>query len=249
MALRAIPGLPLVEPGTPLAETIATSMDKAGVEPEDGDILAVAQKIVSKAEGRLVALGDIEPSPAARNLAAEIDKDARVVELILRESRRVIRHRPGMVIVEHRLGIIMANAGIDRSNVAGPGETVLLLPEDPDASAAAMKRSLEARLGVRLGVLITDSVGRPWRLGTTGIAIGCAGVPVLEDLRGDLDLFGRVLEVSEVATADAVAAAAGLLMGEAAEGSPVVLIRGLGAGASSQTARAVLRPAEEDLFR
>ena len=171
------------------------------------------------------------------------------MELILRESRRVVRHRPGVLIVEHRSGIVLANAGIDRSNVAGAEDTVLLLPEDPDASAMSLKKALEDRFGVRLGVVITDSVGRPWRMGTTGIAIGCAGVAALEDLRGNPDLFGRTLEVSEVATADAVAAAAGLLMGEGLEGSPAVLVRGLAAGESSQTARDVLRPIDEDLFR
>jgi coenzyme F420-0:L-glutamate ligase/coenzyme F420-1:gamma-L-glutamate ligase len=173
-----------------------------------------------------------------------------VVELILRESRTVIRVSSGVIITEHNTGVILANAGIDRSNLEGSDDAALLLPEDPDASAARLRDQLQQEFGVRLGILVTDSIGRPWRLGTVGTAIGCAGVLALNDLRGQADLFGRQLQVSEVAVADSLAAAAVLLMGEAAEGTPLVLIRG-GADTTDrgQTARTALRPADEDLFR
>lgn len=249
LSLYRLPGLPLVETGDDLAAMIAAAVARAGLTLRPGDILVVAQKIVSKAEGRIVALATVEPSAEARQLAAETDKDPRAVELILRESTAVIRKRPGVLIVEHRLGIILANAGIDRSNVAGDEDIVLLLPEDPDASARQLRAGLEALTGVAPGVIISDSVGRPWRLGTTGIAIGCAAVPVLVDLRGTLDLFGRPMQVAETAPADALATAAGLLLGEGAEATPAVLIRGLSPSTSGQPAAAVLRPVTEDLFR
>jgi len=249
LSVFRIPDLPRIEPGADLAAEIVAAVRKANLEPRPGDIFAIAQKVVSKAEGRIVDLHDITPSPDAVELAKRADKDPRLVELILNESRRVVRHVPGIIIVEHRLGIVLANAGIDRSNVEGDEDVVLLLPENPDASAAKLKQALENQFAVRLGVIITDSVGRPWRLGTTGIAIGCAGVTALDDLRGQRDLFGRVLQVAEVATADCVAGAAGLVMGEGAEGAPVVLIRGIDAGDSDQNAAALLRPEREDLFR
>lgn len=249
LSLYVVPAVPLIEPGTDLAPTIADGIERAGLEPRAGDIIAIAQKIVSKADGRLIDLNTVTPSARALELADQADKDPRVVEVILSESRRVVRHRPGVIIVEHRLGLILANAGIDRSNVGAGDDVVLLLPEDPDRSARQLRQRLEAHFKARLGVLITDSLGRPWRMGTTGVAIGCAGVPVLEDLRGKQDLFGRTLEVSEVATADSIAAACGLLMGEGAEGSPAILVRGLDAGTSAQSATDVLRPSDEDLFR
>lgn len=249
LSVFRIPDLPRIEPGADLAAEIVAAVRKANLEPRPGDIFAIAQKVVSKAEGRIVDLHDITPSPDAVELAKRADKDPRLVELILNESRRVVRHVPGIIIVEHRLGIVLANAGIDRSNVEGDEDVVLLLPENPDASAAKLKQALENQFAVRLGVVITDSVGRPWRLGTTGIAIGCAGVTALDDLRGQRDLFGRVLQVAEVATADCVAGAAGLVMGEGAEGTPVVLIRGIDAGDSDQNAAALLRPERENLFR
>lgn len=244
-----VPGIPLVKPGNDLGRLLTRALRQAGLQPASGDVVAVAQKIVSKAEGRLVALAGVEPSPEARALATDAHKDPRVMELLLRESRDIVRVSPGVVITEHRTGTILANAGIDRSNVAGNDEYALLLPEDPDASAARLRDWLQQEFGVPLGVIITDSIGRPWRLGTTGTAIGCAGVDALKDLRGRPDLFGRPLQVSEVAIADSLAAAAVLVMGEGAEGVPVVLIRGAGAGESTQTARAVLRPRQEDLFR
>jgi coenzyme F420-0:L-glutamate ligase/coenzyme F420-1:gamma-L-glutamate ligase len=249
LSLFAVPGVPEVEPGADLARVLIDSIDGASLRILDGDIVAIAQKIVSKAEGRLVDLDDIEPSAQARSLAYAGGKDPRLAELILRESNRVVRDTPTVIIVEHRSGIVLANAGIDRSNVAGDDDTALLLPEDADASAAALKRHLDSHYGVSIGVLITDSVGRPWRVGTTGIAIGCAGIEAMNDMRGELDMFGRVLQVAEVATADCVAGAAGLVMGEGAEGVPVVIVRGMNAGTSKQTAQNILRPADEDLFK
>ncbi len=249
LSLYAVPDLPLIEPGTDLAATIAEGIEQAGLDLRAGDTLAIAQKIVSKADGRFVDLNTVKPSPRAIELAAQAEKDPRIVEVILSESRRVVRHRPGVIIVEHRLGLILANAGIDRSNVGAGHDVVLLLPADPDRSARQLRQRLEAHFNARIGVLIIDSIGRPWRMGTTGVAIGCAGVPALEDLRGEPDLFGRQLEVSEVATADSLAAAAALLMGEGAEGCPVVLLRGFETGRSSQCATDVLRPLHEDLFR
>jgi coenzyme F420-0:L-glutamate ligase/coenzyme F420-1:gamma-L-glutamate ligase len=254
LSVYPVPGLPHIEAGMDLAAVIAKAAHDNGLEPGDGDIFVIAQKIISKAEGRAVDLRSVSPSPAAEILGQKTEKDARLVELILRESSRVVRHSPGVVIVEHRLGIVLANAGIDRSNVSGDEHTVLLLPEDPDASAAQLREKLETRLQVRLGILISDSLGRPWRLGTTGVAIGCAGLTALHDLRGGTDLFGRVLQVAEIATADCLAGAAGLVMGEGAEGIPVALIRGSDAvdrakENPAQDARTLLRPPAEDLFR
>lgn len=249
IALFPIPGIPIIDAGTDLADIIATAIADAGLKPEAGDVLAIAQKIVSKAEDCFVDLATVTASARARELAEDGDKDPRLVELILQESRRVVRHHAGVIIVEHRLGLVLANAGIDRSNVNGDEDTVLLLPQDPDASAAGLRRALEDRFGVHLGVVITDSIGRPWRLGTTGIAIGCSGMMALTDMRGQTDMFGRVLEVAEVATADCVAGAAGLLLGEGADALPVVLIRGLHARESEQNAGTILRPENENLFR
>lgn len=245
-----IPGVPLVAPGADLAGLISAALRTAAAIPVAGDVIAVAQKIVSKAEGRIVPLATIEPSPRAREIAAEANKDPRVVELILRESRTVIRVSPGVIITEHNTGVILANAGIDRSNLEGSDDAALLLPEDPDASAGRLRDQLQQAFGVRLGVIVTDSIGRPWRLGTVGTAIGCAGVLALNDLRGQPDLFGRQLQVSEVAVADSLAAVAVLQMGEAAEGTPLVLIRGaFGGDDRGQTARTALRPTGENLFR
>ena len=197
-------------------------------------MLVVAQKIVSKAEGRHVDLAKVRPSPQAEKLAAEVDKDPRLVEVILGESRRVVRHRPGVLIVEHRLGFIMANAGVDRSNVepqAG-AEPVLLLPRDPDAAAASLRERLIAHFRKtfprsRLGVIVTDSWGRAWRRGTVGVALGVAGLPALMDMRGKPDLFGHELRVTQTGFADEIASAASLVMGQADEARPAVLVRGL----------------------
>jgi len=244
-----IPGIPQIEPGADLAAVLIEHITAAGLTLETGDVVTIAQKIVSKAEDRFVDLNDIEPSAQASSLAYAREKDPRLAELILRESTRIVRDTPLVLIVEHRLGIVLANAGIDRSNVDGDDDTVLLLPEDPDASAAALRGRLEAHFGLALGIIITDSVGRPWRVGTTGVAIGCAGVEAMNDMRGERDTFGRVLQVAEVATADCIAGAAGLIMGEGSEALPAVICRGLGAGASDQTARNILRPDHENLFR
>lgn len=250
--LQFIPvaGVPLVRAGDDLAAVLIAALQAAGSPPAPGDVVAVAQKIVSKAEGRSVRLDSVTPSAEALDIAARANKDPRVVELILKESRAVLRVVPGVIITEHRTGLVLANAGIDRSNLEGSDDSALLLPVDPDASAASLRERLESAFGVKLGVLITDSIGRAWRLGTVGMAIGCAGVPVLNDLRGTRDLFGRVLQVSEVAVADSLAAAAVLAMGEAAEGTPLVLVRSAGGGTNrAQNARTALRPLDEDLFR
>lgn len=250
LSFMRIPGVPLVQPGDDLAALISAALHGAGVKPLAGDLIAVAQKIVSKAEGRSVRLDTVTPSAEAKDIATRANKDPRVVELILRESRAVIRVSPGVIIVEHHTGVVLANAGIDRSNIEDSDETALLLPADPDASAARLRAELQQTFGVALGLVITDSIGRAWRLGTVGIAIGCAGIKALNDLRGQSDMFGRTLQVSEVAVADSIAATAVLVMGEAAEGTPLVLVRGAGAGADTgQSARDALRPAKEDLFR
>ena len=246
----ALKGLPLIRPGDNLVELIASAFRRDGLAPRPGDVLVVAQKIVSKAEGRIVDLTTVEPSAEARTLATEVDKDPRLVEVILSESVRVVRARRGVLIVEHRLGFIMANAGVDQSNVAPADGSprALLLPKDPDRSAEMLRRGLAAT-GIDLAVLINDSFGRPWRQGTVGVAIGVAGLPALVDLRGRPDLFGRTLEVSVIGFADEIAATASLLMGQADEALPAVLIRGLRWSAPQSTAASLVRSANEDLFR
>jgi coenzyme F420-0:L-glutamate ligase / coenzyme F420-1:gamma-L-glutamate ligase len=247
----ALQGLPMIRAGDDLVELIASAFDRNNVAPRAHDVLVVAQKIVSKAEGRIVDLATVEPSAKARSLAAEVDKDPRLVEVILSESVRVVRARRNVLIVEHRLGFIMANAGVDQSNVgpANGSAYVLLLPENPDLSAETLRRGLKARTGADVAVVINDSFGRPWRQGTAGVAIGAAGLPALVDLRGRPDLFGRKLEVSVIGFADEVAAAASLLMGQADEALPAVFIRGLRWSASESMAASLVRPPNEDLFR
>ncbi len=250
--IKPVPGLPEVQPGDDLAVLIAEAMRQARMKLRAGDVLVVAQKIVSKAEGRIVDLATVEARPEAARLAVKCDKDPRLVELVLRESTGVLRTVPGVIIVEHRLGLVLANAGIDQSNLR-PGDDhgyALLLPEDPDASAAALRGALAAHFGVeRLGVIVNDSVGRAWRLGTVGLAIGVAGMTALWDLRGERDLFGRELLVSETGIADQVASAAQIAQGEGDEGTPVVRVRGLERLGPAQTARDLLRPRNQDLFR
>jgi coenzyme F420-0:L-glutamate ligase / coenzyme F420-1:gamma-L-glutamate ligase len=251
LGVIGLQGLPLVKAGADLVELIASSLNRNDVAPRAGDVLVVAQKIVSKAEGRIVDLAAVEPSAKARSLAAEIDKDPRLVEVILSESVRIVRTRRGVLIVEHKLGFIMANAGVDQSNV-GPGDGsahVLLLPENPDRSAETLRRGLKAATGVDVAVVINDSFGRPWRQGTAGVAIGVAGLPAVVDLRGRPDLYGRNLEASVIGFADEVAAAASLLMGQADEALPAVLVRGLSWSAPESTAASLVRPPHEDLFR
>jgi len=251
MTLSALPGIPEIRPGDDLAVVIAAALDDLGLTPERHDILIVAQKVVSKSEGRFVDLSSITPSPQARDLAALTEKDPRLVQIILRESEQILRHKPGVIVVVHRLGLVMANAGIDRSNL-GPDngrEIVLLLPENPDGSAAKLRSRLEARYDVPLGVVISDSFGRAWRNGVVNVALGAAGLPALVDARGNPDRDGRTLKVTQIAIADALAAAAGLVMGEGREGHPVVHVRGVPRAAPEVTAAALIRPAEEDLFR
>ncbi len=249
--LTALPGFPLVKPGNDLGALLIEALDRAGLKPEERDILVVAQKIVSKAEGRYIDLNQVTASERALELARAVDKDPRLVEAILSESAEVVAHKPGVLVAAHKLGFVMANAGIDRSNLEpkGEGEWALLLPQDPDASAAALKTQLEARYGVELGVIVSDSAGRAWRNGVIGIALGAAGLPALRDMVGRHDLFGRALEVTETGFADEIAAAASLLMGQADEGLPVVLVRGLSWREPPTGARALLRPKDQDMFR
>jgi coenzyme F420-0:L-glutamate ligase/coenzyme F420-1:gamma-L-glutamate ligase len=251
VSLIALTTLPLVRPGDDLGLLLAAAIQQEVGPLAQGDVLVVAQKIVSKAEDRYVDLAGIEPGTDALFLAEETGKDPRLVQVILDESRRVVRHRPGVLVVEHRLGFVMANAGVDRSNIDASegGEPVLLLPIDPDASAAALRDELSKRLGTAPAVVISDSFGRAWRRGTAGIALGAAGLPALVDLRGQPDLYGRTLRVTEIGFADEIAAAASLLMGQADEATPAVLIRGLTWSADEAPASALIRPAEEDLFR
>jgi coenzyme F420-0:L-glutamate ligase / coenzyme F420-1:gamma-L-glutamate ligase len=250
LELFAPSDLPLVRPGDDLAALIVAALDRAGHALTDRDVLVVAQKIVSKAEGRLVDLATVTPSAQAIALGIEVGKDPRLVEVILNESTRVVRSRPNLIIVQHRLGFVMANAGVDQSNVAPTDgiHRVLLLPENPDASAERLRARLSAHYAARIGVIISDSFGRAWRRGTCGVAIGAAGLPSLIDLRGSPDLFGRTLEVSIIGFADEVAAAASLLQGQAAEARPVVLVRGLTWTAPDSPVAELIRPAAEDLF-
>ena len=251
LSLFALPGIPMVRPGDDLAALIAEGYVQAGEAATSGDVLVVAQKIVSKSEGRYADLATVTPGAKARELARRTEKDPRLVELILSESRRVVRHRPNVIIVEHRLGFVMANAGIDSSNVepSEGDERVLLLPRDPDGSARRLREGLRERLGVDCAVIVNDSVGRAWRIGTVGLALGAAGLPSLLDLRGRDDLFGRPLEVTQVALADELAAAASLLQGEADEGMPVVAVRGLSPAGPGNAGAALIRDEADDLFR
>ena len=251
LTLTALDGVPTIRADHDLAAVIAAAIERSGIELRDNDILILAQKIVSKAEGRAVSLSTVTPSARARELAAQTNKDPRLVELILRESAEVLRCRPGILIVVHRLGFVLANAGIDASNVeaADGQETVLLLPTDPDASAANLRARIRESLGVDVGIIINDSFGRAWRLGTIGTAIGVAGLPGLLDLRRSPDRSGRPLRVTEVGIADEAAAAASLLMGQAAEGRPIVHMRGFPYAPRPGTAVELIRPKQMDMFR
>ena len=256
-SVMPVQGIGNVAQGDDLAALLLRALDANGISLADGDVLAVAQKIVSKAEGRAVDLATVTPSAEAVALAAQTDKDPRLVQLILDESSEVVRRKPGVLIVRHKLGMVAAHAGIDQSNIDhGGGAAALLLPEDPDASAAALRRSIGDATGRRIGIVITDSANRPWRLGSVGIAIGAAGLAVLDDRRGGTDLYGRRLQATLVNLADGIATAATLAMGETAEGTPAALVRGLGAlcaagrsAAGSQRAAESIRPLAEDLFR
>jgi len=254
-ALTVVPlaGIPMIGSGDDLVAVVADALAGNGITPVAGDLICVAQKIVSKAEGRLVALKDVRPGEQAIQLAAETLKDPRLVQLILDESTEIVRKKPGVLLVRHRLGIVGAHAGIDQSNIEhgkpGNEEQALLLPEDPDLSAARLRAGLEARYGVRLGVIVTDSNNRAWRLGTIGSAIGCSGIRVLDDRRGQHDLFGRELKVTLINRADAFATMATLVMGETTEMTPVAVIRGLPADDVDEPARSAIRPLDEDMFR
>jgi coenzyme F420-0:L-glutamate ligase/coenzyme F420-1:gamma-L-glutamate ligase len=250
LEITALEGIPTVAPGDDIAGLILAHAPADGLR--DGDILVVAQKIVSKAEDRFVDLATVTPSAEAEILAAETEKDPRLVELILQESQAIARHRPGVIIAVHRLGYVLANAGIDASNVGRGADTVLLLPKDPDGTAAALRARLETGTGVKLAVIVSDSLGRAWRMGTAGIALGSAGLPALLDLVEKPDRDGRPLRVSTVGLADELAAAASLVQGQGDEGRPVALIRGydvFAAAADEIGAAALIRPAEQDLFR
>ena len=257
-AITPLRGIGLVEPGASLGPLLLEALAAEGLELQDGDVLAVAQKIVSKAEGRLVDLATVEPSAEALALAAKTEKDPRLVQLVLDESTEVVRHKPSVLIVRHRLGLVGAHAGIDQSNIDHEsGQCALLLPKDPDDSAERLRQTLAQATGRAVAVLITDSANRPWRLGTVGIAIGAAGLEVLDDRRGGSDLYGRELKVTLINRADGLAAAATLAMGETVERTPAALIRGRIAGARAhgragqrrQRAADIVRPAAEDLFR
>ena len=253
LTFTPLPKMPLIYPGDNLADMLLAAMQTARINLEDGDILVLAQKIVSKAEGRLVNLSTITPSKEAIDLSVLSRKDPRLVELILGESKDVLRVRPGTIIVEHRLGFVCASAGIDHSNVRGetgnPEDWVLLLPKDPDNSALEIRRRIKVVTGNRIGVMIIDSHGRSWRLGTIGTAIGISGLPAMVDERGWQDLFGYRLKITIVAAADELAAAASLVMGEAAEGIPAVHVRGFPYPLRESTIRELIRPKENDLFR
>jgi coenzyme F420-0:L-glutamate ligase / coenzyme F420-1:gamma-L-glutamate ligase len=247
--IHPLKGLPEVAAGDPLGRMLANALRGAELAPTRGDVLVVTQKIVSKAEGRFVRLDDITPSARARELAEVTGKDPRLVELVLQESSAILRAAPNVLIARHKLGLVMANAGIDRSNVGAAGDDLaLLLPADPDASARALAAALEAAFGAPIAVVLSDSFGRPWRLGVVNVAIGAWGLPALVDRRGETDRDGRRLEVTQVAVADLLASAAGLAMGEGAEGVPAALVRGCDLRGPSAPASALLRALQEDLF-
>lgn len=237
----------MVKSGDDLAQLIGDVVVDNGHDLLDNDVLVVAQKIVSKAEGQLIALDQVIPSAEAMRRARETEKDPRLVELILRESTAVVRQVRGLIITENRLGIVMANAGIDQSNVdAG---CALLLPEDPDRSANQIREELKRRFDVSVGVVVADSIGRAWRCGIVGHAIGAAGIEAVIDLRESQDLYGRELRVTEIGVADEIAAAGSLLMGQGGEGRPAVLVRGFSSFDRSSDAKSIIRPKDQDLFR
>jgi coenzyme F420-0:L-glutamate ligase/coenzyme F420-1:gamma-L-glutamate ligase len=254
LEVTALPGLPLITAGDDLAALVTEALTRARLTLQDGDVVVVASKVVSRAEGRFVDLSTVEPSEAARAVAATTAKDARLCELILRESQKVSRVARGALVVRHRLGHVYGDAGIDASNARpegaapGSGPWALLLPVDPDASADRLRRALHDRSGAAIGVVISDSFGRPFRLGTVGAAVGVAGLPALWDQRGGRDLHGRVLEHTMTALADQIAAAADLVAGQAAEGRGAVLVRGLSFPVGQHSAAELCRPMDQDLY-
>ena len=249
LVATALPGIPLLAAGDDLTAVTLAGLHAAGITPQNGDCLVVASKVVAKAEGRCRRLSEVEASPAAREIALVCDKDPRLVELILAESREVLRIRPGLIVVEHRLGFVCANAGIDHSNLGADPDVVLLLPVDPDASAQRLRSGLQAATGADIAVIINDSHGRAWRQGTVGVAIGVAGLLPLTDLRGGSDLFGQTLQVTVLGTADEIAAAASLLQGAAAERSPIIHLAGVAFRPGAGRLADMVRPRELDMFR
>lgn len=247
----AVDGFPLIEPGDDLVTIILEALRLQGSSLESGDIIVIAQKVVSKSENRYVNLRDVTPSAQALELAEKVGKDPRYVEVVLSESEEIVRYRPNTLIAAHKLGFVMANAGIDQSNITQTdgGERVLLLPRNPDRSAADLKSRIDSALGISVAVIINDSFGRPWRNGVVGVALGCAGLPSLLNLISAPDMFGRPMQVTEVAIADEISAGASLVMGQAAEGIPVVVVRGMKFDAADAPASALLRPRERDMFR
>ncbi|HRF07655.1 MAG TPA: coenzyme F420-0:L-glutamate ligase [Xanthobacteraceae bacterium] len=248
LTLTPLRGVPRVGAGDDIERLTLDAVAASQLSLQDGDLLVYAQKIISKAEGRLVALSSVTPSAEAVRLAGITQKDPKVIELVLSESREVLRARPGVIIVEHNLGFVLANAGIDRSNVDG-ADHALLLPLDPDGSARRIRDAIAAETKADIGVLIIDSIGRAWRNGTVGTLIGSSGIPALLDLRGKPDLFGRALETTEVGWGDEMASAASLVMGQAAEGFPVVHVRGASILRGEGVNHDLLRPKSKDLFR
>jgi coenzyme F420-0:L-glutamate ligase/coenzyme F420-1:gamma-L-glutamate ligase len=255
LSVIALGGIPLILPGDDLVQIILDAMERINEKLADGDMLVLAQKIVSKSEGRIVDLETVTPSARAIDVADQVDKDPRLVELILSEATEIVRHRKGVLVVAHRCGVVLANAGIDRSNVDQAdnndpsGTNVLLLPEDPDASCEKLRRDIRARAGVDVGIVINDSLGRAWRNGTVGAALGAAGIEALLDLNGEPDLFDRPLQSTQVGLADELAATASLVMGQGREGRPVVLIRGVTWGQGNGRAADLVRARDQDLFR
>ena len=253
LKLVTLADFPMIQKGDNLADIIHNTLIVNQINLQDGDVLVIAQKVISKAEGRKVDLQSVEVSVEANELAKKAEKDPRIVELILRESNKVLRHRPGLIVAEHKLGFVCANAGIDRSNVkqgeVSEDESVLLLPKDPDRSAREIRLSLEKTWDQSVGVLIIDSHGRAWRNGTVGISIGFSGLPGIVDLRGEPDLFGYDLKVTQIAVVDELAAAASLMMGQADEGLPVVHVRGFPYPFRDGSFEEIPRDLEKDLFR
>ena len=253
LTITSLKNVPLIRRDDDLADIILNSLSSNGVELITNDIIVLAQKIVSKAEGRMVNLADLIPTRRAKELAIKTEKDPRLVELMLQESNEVLRTRLNTIIVEHKLGFICANAGIDHSNVAGEGdkkdEYVLLLPEDPDRSARQFRDRIKAKTNIDVGMAIIDSHGRAWRNGTVGVCIGLSGIPALIDERGWKDLFGYRLRVTIVGVADELAAAASLVMGQAAEGTPIVHVRGFPYALAEGSLKDLIRPKETDMFR
>jgi coenzyme F420-0:L-glutamate ligase/coenzyme F420-1:gamma-L-glutamate ligase len=249
LELLAVPGMPDFRPGDDLAALVVQGLRTASMTLQDGDVVVIAQKIVSKCEDAYATLGEIAPGPYAIELAQATGKDPRLIEIILADTSEVLRAREGLIIVANRAGHVMANAGVDSSNIEGGGERVLRLPHDPDCSALQLAAAFARLTGVNVGIVINDSWGRAWRNGTVGHAVGVAGFPALWDRRGEQDMYGRELRVTQIGIADEIAAAASLLMGAAGERQPVVIVRGLALPPGEGCARDLVRDKARDLFR